>query len=237
MEQPLNRRTTTVAEVDKAWRAKVTFLEHALYRFHNDLDAFSAAVQQQMNAFNMPFVEGRIQMLKLMNGIDEQVFDAMMATADGGISAVNSVLWSRLIEAGVIARQFTTGVVAHSDWIIDHVKLSRHLDEGTLHNLFFPPAELIRRYSEKVVAIDVTNDAGDAYRGSGFIVGKAQKVGPLIDSPQIVVTCKHNLKGKILQKVVTSGDVQIDVSDPLFSDDHDLAFLKTIPAIYDQPPI
>lgn len=237
MEQPLNRLTTTVAEVDKAWRACVASMEHVLYRFYNDLDELCVVVQDRMNAFQMPFVEGRIQMLKVMNAIDEQLFDAMMATSNGGIFATNSILWSKLVSSGVIIRQFTPNMVAHSDWVIDHVKLSKHLDEGTLHNLFFPPSELILRYSEKVVAIDVVDQSGKQFRGSGFIVGKAQEMGPAETHPQIIVTCKHNLEGKTLQAITTSSGASVNATGPVFSEKHDLAFLQTDPAVYGQPPI
>lgn len=237
MEQPINRRTTTLAQVDAEWRASVVSLECAFDKFYNELESFSAKMKDQMIAFNVPFVDGRIRMLKLMNAVDEQVFNMILATQTGCIPGTSSALWDRLVSSGVIVRQFAANIVAHSDWFIDHVKLSRHLADGTLHNLFFPPAELTRRYAEKVVAIDVIDEKGKQYRGSGFIVGKAQKIGPTQNLPQIIVTCKHNLEGKTLQAVTTATGVAVDFTKAVFSEKHDLAFLRTDSAVYSRPPI
>ena len=99
--------------------------------------------------------------------------------------------------------------------------LIEHLQPKTFQNIFAPPAALIKRYENSIVAIDVTTSKGPA-RGTGFFAAPSQHSRPLL------YTCKHNIdpaEGMTISSISFASGQKINFGTPECHATEDLAII------------
>jgi len=168
---------------------------------------------------NMDSAESKIQLVEQML-FSEELLRAMICGGKPYHAEPVHYIWQRLIDANLVRRAFI-GREPYCDYRVDLPNLLRHIGSKTFQNIFFPPSNLIHRYSEAIVAIDVELDDGSCCRGTGFIGVNAA------DEP-VVITCRHNVdpeKGISVRSVSTVSGNLLDVAPAITSDSLDLARL------------
>lgn len=161
-----------------------------------------------------PHIESKIQLATNSLGLFSiELFQAMISGGEPFKSMLVSIMWDRLLSAGLLIKAFAhmTGT-PFADHQIDQQVLTTHLNDGTFSNLFVTPSRLPDIYAHAVAAVDVKKDL-DLARGTGFVISH--------EGAQFFVTCKHNVDPEdgISVKSITSATggalciEQIELSD------------------------
>lgn len=149
----------------------------------------------------------------------EELLQALIAGSDDMPPQPALVIWQRLVELRLAVRLFdATVVAAFADHYLDLPRIRRYIDEETFENLFLAPSNLVDRYREAVVAIDVRTSADDISRGSGFLVYH--------HGTEAMVTCRHNVDpdaGLVIEQIRSAAGTPIETGPLLVSDSHDVA--------------
>jgi hypothetical protein len=148
----------------------------------------------------------------------EELMQALISGGEDMPPQPAMVIWQRLVELRLAVKLVDASVRAYADHYLDLPRIRRHLEEETFENLFFAPSDLVDRYKEAVVAIDVLTRAGDLSRGSGFLV--------VHQDAEVLVTCRHNVdpaEGITIQQLSSAGGTQIETDPLILSESHDVA--------------
>jgi S1-C subfamily serine protease len=162
--------------------------------------------------------ENKLALTKHMGLFSLELFQAMMCGGEQFKPMFVSILWDRLLDAGVIMKAIAamkgTPFVDHQ---INEALLMGHLRDGTFVNLFASPARLPERYSHAVAAVDVLKSE-DQSRGTGFVVAHGSR--------QYFVTCKHNVDpadGITLEAVTSAAGEPLRLGEMVLSEQFDIA--------------
>ena len=165
-----------------------------------------------------PEAENKVGLTKHMGLFSLELFQAMMCGGEQFKPMYVSILWDRLLDAGVVMKAIAamkgTPFVDHQ---INEPLLMWHLKDGTFVNLFASPARLPERYSHAVAAVDVLKDE-DQSRGTGFVVEHARR--------QYFVTCKHNVdpaEGIRLEAITSAAGEPLQLGEMTLSEQFDIA--------------
>lgn len=130
-------------------------------------------------------IQSRVGLLDSTGMISELIIDAMLSGGQSYKAASPPFIWKRLIEHGVLFQSYGDAIPVYANHTINQRLLASHLNDDTFTNLFYPPAQLIKRYARSVLAVDAISAQGDPVRGTGFLVGAKGGI--------FAVTCKHNV--------------------------------------------
>ena len=207
-------------EVGVAEYAKLA--EHWFDLSFADPTAFEARLRAGLR-FHGPdqYEENKIKLTKHLGLFSLELFQAMICGGESFKPMLVSILWDRLLDAGIIVKSMPVvkGIPFADHQIIQPILLW-HLKDGTFINLFTPPARLPDRYAHAVASIDVLKD-GNQSRGTGFVV--------VHDRRQYFVTCKHNVDpadGISVEAVVSAADEAVQLSEVILSDRYDIAVAR-----------
>lgn len=146
--------------------------------------------------------------------------ELLQALISGGFSYKTgpiNYIWTHLKSADIVVNSYGDTRNSFVDHSILMTVLKNHLDLDTFQNLLRPPSELLPRYRNAIVAVDVVNSLGDENRGTGFIV--------LWGGQQLVITCRHNVdinEGIELQRLTTAAGTTLRYGAPRFYEEVDL---------------
>lgn len=149
-----------------------------------------------------------------------QVFRSLLSSTGSYNAAHAEFMWNRLIHNGIVKKLFSQMPNFILDCQICTHTLKKFLKTNTFYNLFISPDRMVKRYSNSLLAIDVTKN-GYPSRGSGFVVS--------VNEEKFVITCKHNVdpsEGINLDNVVNESSTVLSLSEPKLIDDRDIAIYK-----------
>jgi hypothetical protein len=190
-------------------------------RFQNR-DSFEVRLRAGLR-FNGPDLheEDKIGLTRHLSLFSLELFQAMICGGESYKPLVVSMLWDRLLHAGVVMKAFAVMKgTPLADHRINDVLLLSHLQDGTFPNLFASPARLPERYAHAVATVDVLKN-GDQSRGTGFVVKHA--------SNQYFVTCKHNVdpaQGLTVEAITSASGEALQLGETTLSDRHDIAVAR-----------
>ena len=162
--------------------------------------------------------ENKISLTRHLGLFSLELFQAMICGGDQFKPRYVSILWDRLLDAGIAmkALAFSKGAPFADHQIIDTLLLW-HLRDGTFANLFVSPARLPERYAHAIAAVDVIKK-GVQSRGTGFVIQHAHR--------QYLLTCKHNVDpadGISLEGVTSAAGAHLQLGEMRLSDRYDIA--------------
>jgi hypothetical protein len=208
-------------------------LPHYLEQFHiveqrlallgRDIPELKRVLELGARFTQLEGADNKIQLVEQMF-FSEELLRAMISGGEPYSPEPGHYIWQRLVDADLVRRVFITKS-AFCDHQINFPLLLRYIGSRTFQNIFFPPSNLVPRYSEAIVAIDVELADGSQSRGTGFIA--ANDAGE-----PIIITCRHNVDpgtGICVRGISTVSGRSLDVTQhPMVSDSADLAALPLV---------
>lgn len=186
-------------------------------------DEFRARIQAGLKFKNSQHVDKKLALLE-MDFFSEELLEALLSGGNSFAPLATHLIWQRLEEAKIVVKALGAMPNVLVDHHIDLGALSRHIVYDTLHNIFFPPANLPRRYQEAIVAVDVVKD-GDERRGSGFVINNEK------NNRDYIVTCRHNvdvLDGIDIKEISTVSGEKLEYADLVVSTKYDVAVMTLL---------
>ncbi len=170
-----------------------------------------------------PYAENKIKLTRLRGLFSLELFQAMICGGASFRPMYVSILWDRLLAAGVVFKAFAAVTGApFVDHHIDEARLSLHLGDDTFLNLFASPARLLDRYRHALAAVDVSIGETQS-RGTGFVVMHEQQ--------QYFVTCKHNVdpaEGVTTEAITSSSGETLHLGRFELSKSYDIATARLV---------
>lgn len=197
-----------------------------------DPSSFLAIVARGLAFMSAPYAEAKLGLIK-SKFFSEELLQAMICGGEAYMTRPINYIWRRLVDREIVVR--ATGHMPGS--LADHCfvlpLLLEHLRAKTLSNIFAPPAALIERYENAIVAIDVRTNSGSTSRGTGFfaVTGEGRSA--------ILYTCKHNVDpdaGIEILSVTTAAGAAVDFGTPRCHPTEDLAVIP-VRQFYSPEPV
>lgn len=179
--------------------------------------AGAARIEAGLSRRGAPRVPEKLALLK-NSMFSEELMQALVAAGDDMAPQPAMAMWQRLVELRLAVKVVDASVRAFADHYLDLPQIKQLLDDDVFENLFAPPAKLIERYREAVVAVDVLTAKGDLSRGSGFLL-RHQGV-------EALVTCRHNVDPEVglrVKEISSTGGARIEIDPLILSEQHDVA--------------
>ncbi|WP_422343436.1 S1 family peptidase [Parasphingorhabdus sp.] len=182
---------------------------------------FRATVASGLSFMNSANADSKLNLMD-RNLFSEELLQAMICGGKSYKSGPVNYIWKCLVERELVIR--ATGYMPGA--FVDHnlvlPLILEHLRSKTLSNIFAPPAALIERYKNAVVAIDVHNSSGSRSRGTGFFAVEENSNSGLL------YTCKHNVDpdaGIEILNITTAAGAVVEFGPPRCHPTEDLAVI------------
>lgn len=222
IELPVEMRTTYDRSIEIEVANYAELAEHWFDVRFRDPSAFEERLRAGLR-FSGPdeYAENKIGLTRHIGLFSLELFQAMICGGDSFKPMLVSILWDRLLDAGIVMKSMPAAKgIPFADHQINQPLLAWHLQDGTFINLFASPARLPERYASAVAAVDVILN-GDQSRGTGFVVQRARQ--------QYFVTCKHNVDpadGIKLETVTSAAGEPLQLGEIVLSERYDIAVAR-----------
>ena len=194
-------------------------------------DRFFEMVEKGLNFMHAPCAAEKLDLLKA-GYFSEELFQAMICAGKSYNTASIVYMWRRLVGRRLVIPTLGHFPGAFVDHVFNKSLLSEYISAKTFLNIFAPPSELVNRYKNAIVAIDVRVKSGDLSRGTGFVaIGDRQKT-------PCIYTCKHNVdpEAKIeVLNISTAGGKDVSFDKPHCHPREDIAIIPLLIESEDEP--
>lgn len=186
--------------------------------------SFDERLKQGMDFSGLydPYREQKIESSKHNGFFSFELFRAMVSGGEPYNIPPLCYAWDRLVSSGIIIRSTVhSGTqIPMADHIIMTSDLYQHLEDGTFENIFIGASQMIARYENAIIKIEVQKH-DDLSIGTGFIVRYLNQ--------NFIVTCKHNVdaqEGITNIKLFNNLGQHMVVNNWWMSDNYDISLAK-----------